>query len=63
MSTLLYSRALGRRNVTGNDRITRATSILDYIFRELAVSSLAREDLAELGDATLTASVAAYRTN
>ncbi len=24
--------------VTGNDRITRATSILDYIFRELAVS-------------------------
>jgi len=33
--------------VTGNDRITRATSILDYIFRELAVSYLGREDLAE----------------
>lgn len=36
--------------VTGNDRITKATSILDYIFRELAVSYLARDDLAELGD-------------
>ncbi|MCA8902855.1 MAG: TSCPD domain-containing protein, partial [Hyphomonas sp.] len=33
--------------VTGNDRITRATSILDYIFRELAVSYLGRDDLAE----------------
>lgn len=36
--------------VTGNDRITKATSILDYIFRELAVSYLDREDLAEIGD-------------
>ena len=34
--------------VTGNDRITRATSILDYIFRELAVSYLGRDDLAEV---------------
>ena len=33
--------------VTGNDRITKATSILDYIFRELALSYLGREDLAE----------------
>ena len=33
--------------VTGNDRITKATSILDYIFRELAVSYLGRDDLAE----------------
>lgn len=32
--------------VEGNDRIGRATSILDYIFRELAVSYLGREDLA-----------------
>jgi ribonucleoside-diphosphate reductase alpha chain len=31
--------------VTGNDRITNATSILDYIFRELAVSYLGRDDL------------------
>tara|TARA_B100000029_G_scaffold503300_1_gene579977 strand:+ start:77 stop:901 length:825 start_codon:yes stop_codon:yes gene_type:complete len=33
-------------NVTGNDRILSATSILDYIFRELAISYQNREDLA-----------------
>ncbi len=32
--------------VRGNDRILSATSILDYIFRELAISYLNREDLA-----------------
>ncbi len=32
--------------VEGNDRILSATSILDYIFRELAISYLNREDLA-----------------
>ena len=32
--------------VYGNDRIISATSILDYIFRELAISYLNREDLA-----------------
>ena len=32
--------------VEGNDKITCATSILDYIFRELAVSYLGRDDLA-----------------
>ena len=32
--------------VTGNDRILSATSILDYLFRELAISYLNREDLA-----------------
>ena len=32
--------------VYGNDRILSATSILDYIFRELAISYLNREDLA-----------------
>ena len=32
--------------VEGNDRILSATSILDYIFRELAISYLGREDLA-----------------
>ncbi len=33
-------------NVHGNDRILSASSILDYIFRELAISYLNREDLA-----------------
>ena len=32
--------------IDGNDRILSASSILDYIFRELAISYLAREDLA-----------------
>tara|TARA_B100000475_G_scaffold198559_1_gene179313 strand:- start:131 stop:979 length:849 start_codon:yes stop_codon:yes gene_type:complete len=32
--------------VCGNDRILSASSILDYIFRELAISYLNREDLA-----------------
>ena len=32
--------------VTGNDTIKMATSILDYIFRELAISYQNREDLA-----------------
>jgi ribonucleoside-diphosphate reductase alpha chain len=32
--------------IQGNDRILSATSILDYIFRELAISYLNREDLA-----------------
>ena len=32
--------------IAGNDRILSATSMLDYIFRELAISYLNREDLA-----------------
>jgi ribonucleoside-diphosphate reductase alpha chain len=34
--------------VQGNDAIKNATSILDYIFRELAVSYLSRHDLAHV---------------
>ncbi len=34
--------------VTGNDSIKNATSVLDYIFRELAVSYLGRNDLAHV---------------
>jgi ribonucleoside-diphosphate reductase alpha chain len=34
--------------VTGNDSIKNATSILDYVFRELAVSYLGRNDLAHV---------------
>ena len=32
--------------IEGNDRILSATSILDYVFRELAISYLGKEDLA-----------------
>ena len=34
--------------VQGNDSIKNATSILDYVFRELAVSYLGRNDLAHV---------------
>ncbi|HKF73659.1 MAG TPA: vitamin B12-dependent ribonucleotide reductase, partial [Stellaceae bacterium] len=40
--------------VEGNDAIKMATSILDYIFRELAVSYLGRNDLAHVQPADLT---------
>src|SRR5579885_3291826 len=40
--------------VEGNDAIKMATSILDYIFRELAVSYLSRNDLAHVQPADLT---------
>ena len=44
--------------VVGNDHIKNATSILDYVFRELAVSYLGRTDLAhinpeEIGSTTI----------
>lgn len=35
--------------VTGNDKVRAASSVLDYIFRELAVSYLDRSDLAHPG--------------
>ena len=41
-------------SVTGNDVIKMATSVLDYIFRELAVSYLGRKDLAHIDPEDLT---------
>ena len=40
--------------VEGNDTIKMSTSILDYIFRELAISYLSRNDLAHVEPADLT---------
>ena len=37
-------------DVVGNDSIRSATSIIDYVFRELGVSYLGRTDLAEAGE-------------
>ena len=50
VDAFVFTRFEPAGEVTGNDRITKATSILDYIFRELAISYLGRADLAELGD-------------
>jgi ribonucleoside-diphosphate reductase alpha chain len=36
--------------VTGNDHIKMATSVIDYIFRELAITYLGRQDLAHPGN-------------
>jgi len=43
--------------VQGNEAIKNATSILDYIFRELAVSYLARNDLAHVDPSEIGATV------
>jgi len=40
--------------VEGNDAIKMATSIIDYIFRELAISYLGRSDLAHVDEEDLT---------
>ncbi|MEM9810303.1 MAG: adenosylcobalamin-dependent ribonucleoside-diphosphate reductase [Pseudomonadota bacterium] len=50
----LFTRFEPAGPVQGNDRIKNATSILDYIFRELAISYLGRSDLGHVpeGDGT-----------
>ena len=44
-------------NVIGNDRILSASSILDYVFRELAISYLGKEDLAHTPSIASTKSI------
>jgi ribonucleoside-diphosphate reductase alpha chain len=39
--------------VTGNDRIKMATSVIDYVFRELAITYLGRTDLSHVPDEDL----------
>ncbi len=48
VDAFVYTRFEPAGDVTGNDSIRHATSILDYLFRELAVSYLGRTDLAEV---------------
>tara|TARA_B100000686_G_scaffold340822_1_gene417117 strand:+ start:118 stop:969 length:852 start_codon:yes stop_codon:yes gene_type:complete len=49
--------------IKGNDRILNASSILDYIFRELAISYLGREDLAHTPSINKTSSKIASENN
>ena len=44
----VFSRFEPSGPVQGNDRIKMSTSVIDYIFRELAVSYLGRDDLAQV---------------
>jgi ribonucleoside-diphosphate reductase alpha chain len=46
VDAFVYTRFEPAGPVTGNDTIQSATSILDYLFRELAISYLGRDDLA-----------------
>ena len=49
--------------VDGNDRILSASSILDYVFRELAISYLGREELAHTPSIASTADVSNDNTD
>ena len=50
-------------NVDGNDRILSASSILDYVFRELAISYLGREELAHTPSIASTADISNDNTD
>lgn len=55
VDAFVFTRFEPAGRVTGNDSIGSATSILDYIFRELGVSYLGREELANADAETLDA--------
>jgi ribonucleoside-diphosphate reductase alpha chain len=55
VDAFVYTRFEPAGPVTGNDSIRSATSILDYLFRELAVSYLDRQDLANADPDALNA--------
>jgi len=50
-------------NVIGNDRILSASSILDYVFRELAISYLGKEELAHTPSIASSKSVSNENTD
>ena len=56
VEALTFTRFEPQGMVTGNDTIKMSTSILDYIFRELAISYLDRNDLGHVGPEDLEAS-------
>jgi ribonucleoside-diphosphate reductase alpha chain len=55
VDAFVYTRFEPAGRVEGNDSIRSATSILDYIFRELAVSYLDRSDLSNADPDEFTA--------
>jgi ribonucleoside-diphosphate reductase alpha chain len=54
VETFTFTRFEPSGIVEGNEAIKMATSILDYLFRELAISYLGRNDLAHVEPADLT---------
>jgi ribonucleoside-diphosphate reductase alpha chain len=55
VDAFVYTRFEPAGPVTGNDTVRSATSILDYIFRELGVSYLDRQDLSNADPAEFNA--------
>ena len=53
VETFIFTRFEPAGMVQGNDTIKNATSILDYVFRELAISYLGRNELAHVSPADL----------
>ncbi|MXW34550.1 MAG: adenosylcobalamin-dependent ribonucleoside-diphosphate reductase, partial [Chloroflexi bacterium] len=54
VDSFLFTKFEPNGMVTGNDRIHMATSIIDYVFRELAVTYLGRNDVAHIGQVDLS---------
>ena len=54
MDSFLFTKFEPNGMVTGNDRIHMATSIIDYVFRELAITYLGRDDVAHMGEVDLS---------
>ncbi|MBT3223446.1 MAG: vitamin B12-dependent ribonucleotide reductase, partial [Proteobacteria bacterium] len=50
VNQFVFSRFEPNGMVQGNDRIKMCTSVIDYIFRELAISYLGRDDLAHVSE-------------
>ncbi|HKR89813.1 MAG TPA: ribonucleotide reductase, partial [Phenylobacterium sp.] len=55
VDAFVFTRFEPAGEVTGNDSVKSATSILDYIFRELGISYLGRDDLANSDPGELNA--------
>ncbi len=49
--------------VTGHDQLKMATSVIDYIFRELAITYLGRTDLCQVGEEDLKGEADRVRSN
>ena len=54
VDSFLFTKFEPNGMVTGNDRIHMATSIIDYVFRELAITHLGRDDVAHMGQVDLS---------
>ena len=54
VDSFLFTKFEPNGMVTGNDRIHMATSIIDYVFRELAITYLDRDEVAHIGQVDLS---------